>query len=123
MVEHPEITAHQVCENLLFQVKNSQLNFHLSETPYSINLSLRKRFLKESTRSQALNLSLAIPDAALYKENETLKTLLKEKETEIEAFKGTINIIENKVEHAAAWTRSPPPPACWSPVVWTTPAA
>ena len=102
MVEHPEITAHQVCENLLLQVKNSQLNFHLSETPYSINLSLRKRFLKESTRSKALDLSLAIPDAALYKENETLKTLLEEKETEIEAFKGTINIIENKVEHAEA---------------------
>ena len=47
MVVHSQFSAQTICENLVTQIKRSNLNFILSETPYSVNISLRKRFLKE----------------------------------------------------------------------------
>ena len=106
MVANQQITPHQVCDNLLIQVKNSQLNFHLSETPYSINLSIRKRFLKEANSLLDL-VTYAFENsdkdnASSNSENEKLKKVIEEKEVENKAFKETVAILESKVENAEA---------------------
>ena len=101
MVANP----HQVCENLLLQVKNSKLNFHLSETPFSVTLSSRKRFLKDlsSTSTQEISLSASDRsdnDATISEENKTLRELIETKESEIKALRDTVDILENKVSNA-----------------------
>ena len=37
-------TPSMICDQVLWLVKNSNLNFQLKETPYSLNLSIKKRF-------------------------------------------------------------------------------
>ena len=37
----------QICENVLSYIKKSNLNFFLSETPFSLTLNLKKAFLKD----------------------------------------------------------------------------
>ena len=41
------IKAHIVCENLLNKVKHSKLNYLVNETPYSVFITIRKKFTKE----------------------------------------------------------------------------
>ena len=38
--------AKSVCEKLLSSIKNSGLNFVLTETPFSVNIVLKKTFTK-----------------------------------------------------------------------------
>ena len=42
------VSAQEVCHQLLYQLRQSNLNFQVSETSYSAQILLRKRFLKES---------------------------------------------------------------------------
>ena len=37
----------KTCDRLLNCIKNSNLNFHLIETPFSLSISVRKSFIKD----------------------------------------------------------------------------
>ena len=39
-------SAHEVCHRILDQLKSSQLNFKITETPFSAEVIVRKRFIK-----------------------------------------------------------------------------
>ena len=41
-------SAQDACQNILDQLRHSNLNFKLIETPYSAEVIVRKRFIKES---------------------------------------------------------------------------
>ena len=99
-------SPHETCEILLNQVKNSKLNFILSETPYSVNICLKKRFVKEfphqSYHSEISSLPYTTCDRNLVEENTNLKahveSLLEEKASE----RHLIKILEEKVAKAEA---------------------
>ena len=46
-----ENTPKVVCEQILFLIKNSDLNFQLKETPFSLDISLKKRFVNHWNQS------------------------------------------------------------------------
>ena len=50
MVATSHFTPHLVCESLANQIKQSQLNFIISETPYSVKVDVKKRLTKSSTQ-------------------------------------------------------------------------
>ena len=47
----PELTAFKTCERIQQQVRFSQLNFNIQETPFSIFLTLRKSYNKNFVNS------------------------------------------------------------------------
>ena len=57
-----------ICDQLLYLVKNSNLNFELHETPFSLNLNLKKSFYKHWNKSKnsAENNPFNAPHASHY---------------------------------------------------------
>ena len=54
----------QICDQILYLVKNSNLNFELHETPFSLNLKLKKSFAqhwKKTDNSTPTNSSSPVP--------------------------------------------------------------
>ena len=95
------------CENLVNQVKNSNLNFLIfSETPYSVNICIKKRFIKEFSSSnfpahQEINaLSNNSVKSNLIDENKMLKLQIERLKAEKESNKEVIEMLEGKMEKA-----------------------
>ena len=44
-----------ICEQILYLVKNSNLNFEVNETPYSLNLNLKKSFTNHWNKPKSRN--------------------------------------------------------------------
>ena len=64
-------TAIQTCENLLKQIRASNLNFIIHETPYSTKVCLRKRYIKDASGPSSSSSSTIIT------QTEFLKVLIK----------------------------------------------
>ena len=103
--------AAYACEQILKEVRTSCLNFVISETPYSANICLRKRFLKEVSPQQSpkepdLNssqhpvLRLEEENAALRIELETVLSKAQELKEQGELDKDMINTFQTKVEQS-----------------------
>ena len=101
--------AAYACEQILKEVRTSCLNFVISETPYSANICLRKRFLKEVSPQQSpkepdLNssqhpvLRLEEENAALRIELETVLSKAQELKEQGELDKDMINTLKTKVD-------------------------
>ena len=101
--------AAYACEQILKEVRTSCLNFVISETPYSANICLRKRFLKEVSPQQSpkepdLNssqhpvLRLEEENAALRIELETVLSKAQELKEQGELDKDMINTLKTKIE-------------------------
>ena len=43
----PVVTVNEVCENLIKNVCSSNLTYQINQTPYSLYISIRKKFVKE----------------------------------------------------------------------------
>ena len=103
-------SAGDICEKLLLEIRASNLNFVVHETPYSAQICLRKRFIKEakgpstSISSSPASMTTELEDiiGALKKEKDDLKTKLDESETNSSRYRDTIAIIEEKAEKAKA---------------------
>ena len=54
-----DFSAHDVCQQLLYQLRMSNLHFDVSETPHSVQIMLRKRFLKDSKGPATFFLSIS----------------------------------------------------------------
>ena len=90
-------SAEFACGQIVYSVKMSQLNYVLQETPYSVNIILRKRFRKEllqnvkehCEQSTTLNIDEVVVDSIKKKlehvenENMKLKETIKDKICEI----------------------------------------
>ena len=94
-------TPRDVCENLVHQVKVSNLNFTLNETPFTVNLCIRKSFTKDFDPLNILNLPKSVPEAeqsahvnALLEENEKLKNAVEDKDANIKSLKDKVKTLE-----------------------------
>ena len=96
-----DVSAHDVCHELLHHLRLSNLHFALSETPHSVQIMLRKRYLNGSkgpVRRPNSNFqdyeNVEDPNKLLSAENDELREKL---ETSTKSSKETVNILEQKV--------------------------
>ena len=98
--------ANNTCEFLLKQIKSSNLNFMLQETPYSAYLTIRKSFIKNFNTNNLLQTfnnseeTLKRTIAALEAENLLLKTNIFGHKSEIKDSEHKITKLEEKVKIA-----------------------
>ena len=95
------------CNEVLDALRNSSLNFLVSESPYSIQICVRKRFLKDAPRQKPSNdpLSSTIESLknkceTLANENATLVEALEEADKALQSSKSTNDILHNKMDRA-----------------------
>ena len=86
-----EALAQSVCQQLLSQLKLSNLNYVVTETPYSAQINIRKRFLKELSEANPAFFSSDMNLKKLTEENIALKA-------EIECVKTARNVEKDKVK-------------------------
>ena len=107
------VTAEVVCENVLECLKSSNLNFLIQESPYSVYVTIRKRFLKNSPQKipspkrteEILKQRLYYMESlfgSVSEENVALKSDIENKRKEIEALKQEVVNLENKSEFKTA---------------------
>ena len=100
------VTADAVCENVLECLKTSNLNFLIQESPYSVYVTIRKRFLKNSPQKipspkkteEVLKQRVFYLESfvgSLNEENAALKDGIKNKDIEIETLKQEAIYLEN----------------------------
>ena len=82
------MAAAEVTENLLLTIRKSPLNFFISETPYSVQICLRKRFRKDAVHS---GISLAESPVI-----ENYIEVIKNMEKEIEVLKSENDSLEKE---------------------------
>ena len=95
--------AHQAFELVISCVKNSNLNFLLSESPFSASITIKKSYIKNKNGSARLsNISASTPQVQVIEENEmlknevnSLKDTIKQHEGEIISLKNTVKELEN----------------------------
>ena len=64
-------TADELFQILIQKLRQTQLNFHLTETPYSAQILIRKRFLKDKNSPSPLFFS----DGTKYQNDKTRNTV------------------------------------------------
>ena len=97
------MNPYQTCEVLLSQIKNSNINFSLIETPFSASLCIKKSFIKDlNGLVRTSNIVSSLPDSRLLDENRrlddenrSLKDVLANKEAEIDALSGRESLIQD----------------------------
>ena len=101
--------AQSVCQQLISQLKLSHLNYLVTETPYSAQITIRKRFLKEYSGpnsnfflfgSDVKNLESQIKE--LTDENAILKKEIANEKDAKKIDKDNIEVLEGKIKHAEA---------------------
>ena len=98
-------SAHNVCQKVLNNLRLSNLNFMISETPYSAQILLRKRFLKEVSGPES-SFDIGGNDSdhkrGLANENSMLRKEIEDIEEKIESDREIVKILEEKVAKAEA---------------------
>ena len=98
--------AELTCETLVQQIKCSRLNFILSETAYGVNISIKKRFLREFPAGTTVgtvkphNLFNCDKCPGLIEENKKLQANLNEMKSDKENMLEVIKVLESKVDKA-----------------------
>ena len=64
------------CGQILYNIKMSQLKYFLQETPYSVHITIRKRFKKDSNLNSEVREVLETPSVV---ENNVIKKELSDK--------------------------------------------
>ena len=100
------VTAQESCENVLLALKSSNLNFLIQESPYSVYITVRKRFLKNSPQPKkvlnsashdATNCALELEISELKKELEAKNTRCTDIEIENELLKVEVKKLNKMV--------------------------
>ena len=90
------MNPNRLCELLLSQIKNSNLNFSLIETPFSASVCIRKSFVKDlSGLARASNGVSSLQDSRLLDENRRLEDENRSLKAEIEALSGRESLIHD----------------------------
>ena len=104
-------TAHDVCHRLFYMLRISNLNYVITETPYSAQITLRKRFIKDKTGPASPNFLLGHDHEHdhvhtlqqvehIKEENRVLLEQQKELETSYMKSQEIVDILEEKVSKA-----------------------
>ena len=100
------VTAQESCENVLLALKSSNLNFLIQESPYSVHITVRKSFLRNSPQHQrtpssasyeATKYALEVESSELKKEIEAKNTRCKELELENELLNAEVKRLNKTV--------------------------
>ena len=90
--------AHYTCSKLLEAIKCSQLDFLLQETPYSVFLTIRKKYVKNfKSANKDENLENERVTEDLKQENENLRNVAKEMTIKNEANENKVSILEKRL--------------------------
>ena len=102
-----DVTAELICETLVQQIRRSRLNFLISETSYGVNISLKKKVIKEASTKEIANVWRNLElfkgsdeNGELAEENKLLRRSVEKLESENVTNKEIINVLESKVEKA-----------------------
>ena len=87
------------CEILLNNLRKSNLTFMLQETPYSMYLTIRKKFTKKTVESSLAGNHL-FSKAEATKEHDNLKAELEKSKMKSKKIEETNQILENKIKGA-----------------------
>ena len=85
-------TANEIFRQLVQTLYSSNLHFHLSETPFSAQILIRKKFLKDRITDPSSTSS--------FSQTETAQNQIRELQKNNEISSNTINRLEQKLEHA-----------------------
>ena len=106
------VSAQNVCQQLLEQLRFSNLNFMISETPYSAQIFLRKRFLKNAngpafkippnSSSNPEFRDQILEQTKILDENSNLKTKIKELGAANKTANESVPLLEEKLAKAEA---------------------
>ena len=77
-------TVYQLCSEILDQVDNSNLDYKVNQTPYSLHISVRKKFTKLSRDVPSATNSCPPPTLKFHDVNESLRTELLQTRNEYE---------------------------------------
>ena len=102
-----DVTGELICETLVQQIRRSRLNFLISETSYGVNISLKKKVIKEASTKEIANVWRNLElfkgsdeNGELAEENKLLRRSVEKLESENVTNKEIINVLESKVEKA-----------------------
>ena len=90
------IAVHKIFQHLIEKLYESGLHFHLSETPFSAQILIRKKMLKDRTCSPFSD------NHSQDKELASLKNKISELLKNVEDSNDVIDTLENKVDKAEA---------------------
>ena len=93
-----EALAQSVCQQLLSQLKLSNLNYVVTETPYSAQINIRKRFLKELSEANPAFFSSDMNLKKLTEENMALKAEIECVTTARNVEKDKVKALEGKID-------------------------
>ena len=88
-----EATANEMFQQLVQTLYASHLHFYLSETPFSAQICIRKKFLKDRPTTNASS-------TGFNSRNETAFNQITELQKKVESSDEIINILESKLEEA-----------------------
>ena len=110
--QDPTMVAKRTFDNMLEKIQSSNLNFHLTISPFSASISLKKSFIKDKFGNVLLPPPAPSEDTAnqllehehtlLVAENNHLKQELKVLQMTQESSKETIRVLEQKMAHVEA---------------------
>ena len=93
----------KICDNLLSYIKQSNLNFSLSETPFSVSICLRKTFIKDRngvTLSPIAGMPFSGHFGEVIDENQALKAAITHHEKEQDSLKDAMHELDIKLQKA-----------------------
>ena len=94
-------TPQDSCDIILRTLRESNLNFIVSETPFSIQICVRKRFINNYNAPGQKKVGLKVKaEDALVNENAHLMDTLEEAKKTVDDLKMTNNALQNKLEKA-----------------------
>ena len=92
----------KICDVLLTYIKNSKLNFNLSETPFAVSINLKKSFIRDRNGAPKYPTSV-FSDTSIQNvldENKSLKSSIDQYEIDQDSFKTAIHDLDMKLQKA-----------------------
>ena len=95
----------ETCDIILSYVKRSNLNFQLTESPFAVNIAIKKSFIRDKSGLERhpcfdkIAVGMKHENQSLVALNCALETSLYNKDAEMEALKKTISELEMKIEN------------------------
>jgi hypothetical protein len=89
-------------DRILDVIKSSNLHFNIQETPHSVYITIRKKFVKESPVKMSNHVIVEQKLASLEEANSNIRNYLEEEIDSHRESRNIVKILEDKLENAEA---------------------
>ena len=98
------VSPEESCDTVLTAIRHSKLHFMIQESPFSLYVTIRKKFSNQSSGSSISQKSESLREKKVFDDNASEETnaLLKIKETELSRALETIRILKANLENSEA---------------------